>query len=137
MRDQLGLWDMVAFHFLIGNTDGHIKNFSLLYSDSLRTCRLAPAYDVVSTVVYESGTREMALGIGGQRDLSRIDRRCFEEAAARAGLGRTMAMRRFDRLADGLEGALQDVADELTQQGLSGVSEIKERILERGGYHNL
>ena len=137
MRDQLRLWDMVVFHFLIGNTDGHIKNFSLLYSDSLRTCRLAPAYDVVSTVVYESGTREMALGIGGQRELDRIDRRCFEKAAARAGLGRTMAMRRFDRLADGLEKALQDAADELTQQGLSGVSEIKERILERGGYRNL
>lgn len=137
MRDQLKLWDMVTFHYLIGNTDGHIKNFSLLYSDSLRTCRLAPAYDVVSTAVYESSTREMALGIGDQYDLNRIDRRCFEEEAVRAGLGQAMAMKRLDRLADGLERALRDAADELTQQGLPGVQDLRESILEKGGYRNL
>ena len=137
MRDQLKLWDTVVFHYLIGNTDGHIKNFSLLYSDSLRTCRLAPAYDVVSTAVYESSTREMALSIGGQYDLGRIDRKCFEEEAARAGLGRAMAMKRLDRLADGLERALRDAAEELTQQGLPGAEDLRERILEKGGYRNL
>ena len=137
MRDQLKLWDTVAFHYLIGNTDGHIKNFSLLYSESLRTCQLAPAYDMVSTAVYDSSTRDMALSIGGQYALERIGRSHWEEEAVRAGLGRQMAMRRFDRLAEGFEKALQDAADELMQQGFSGALGMRERILERGGYRNL
>ena len=26
--DQLKLWDICVFNYLVGNTDGHIKNFS-------------------------------------------------------------------------------------------------------------
>lgn len=40
-------------------------NLSLLYSQDLKGVRLAPAYDVVSTAIYESSTKEMALNIGG------------------------------------------------------------------------
>ena len=40
-------------------------NLSLLYSQDLKGVRLAPAYDVVSTAIYESSTKEMALSIGG------------------------------------------------------------------------
>ena len=54
-----------------------------------------------------------------------------------AGLGQAMAMKRLDRLADGLEGALRDAADELTQHGLPGVRDLRESILEKGGYRNL
>ena len=32
ISDQLKLWDMLVFDYFIGNTDAHIKNFSLLYS---------------------------------------------------------------------------------------------------------
>jgi len=41
---------MVINHF-VKNGDGHLKNYGLIYSD-LGNIRLAPAYDVVSTVVY-------------------------------------------------------------------------------------
>ena len=44
------------FNYLIGNTDNHIKNLSLLYSEDLKSIRLAPAYDIVSTVIYKSST---------------------------------------------------------------------------------
>lgn len=40
-------------------------NLSLLYSQDLKGVRLAPAYDVVSTAIYGSSTKEMALSIGG------------------------------------------------------------------------
>ena len=40
-------------------------NLSLLDSQDLKGVRLAPAYDVVSTAIYESSTKEMALSIGG------------------------------------------------------------------------
>ncbi len=61
IADQQRLWDMIVFNYLLGNTDAHIKNFSLLYGKDLHSIRLAPAYDMVSTTVYESSTREMAL----------------------------------------------------------------------------
>ena len=35
-------------------------NLSLLYSQDLKGVRLVPAYDVVSTAIYESSTKEMA-----------------------------------------------------------------------------
>ena len=44
-------------------------NLSLLYSQDLKGVRLAPAYDVVSTAIYESSTKEMALSIGGKHYL--------------------------------------------------------------------
>lgn len=39
VQDQLRLWDIIVFNYLIGNTDAHIKNFSLLYGPSLRYCQ--------------------------------------------------------------------------------------------------
>ena len=62
--DQGKLWDIIVFCYLLGNTDAHVKNFSLLYGRDLRSIRLAPAYDLVSTTVYESSTREMSFYIG-------------------------------------------------------------------------
>lgn len=41
----------LAFMVLSGNSDAHLKNWSLLYPDGMKP-RLAPVYDVVSTVVY-------------------------------------------------------------------------------------
>ncbi|WP_029029218.1 type II toxin-antitoxin system HipA family toxin [Salinarimonas rosea] len=41
----------VVFCVLIGNADMHLKNWSLIYPDR-RTPRLAPAYDLVSTIAF-------------------------------------------------------------------------------------
>jgi len=43
----------LAFMVLSGNADAHLENWSLLYPDGVIP-RLAPAYDLVSTVVYPS-----------------------------------------------------------------------------------
>ena len=45
----------LAFMVLSGNADAHLKNWSLLYPDGVHA-RLAPVYDVVSTVVYSLPT---------------------------------------------------------------------------------
>lgn len=88
LTDQLKLWDMLIYDYLIGNTDNHIKNLSLLYSENLKTVSLAPAYDIISTVIYQGTSREMAIGIGGERNIDHITREHFINAASDAGLGK-------------------------------------------------
>ncbi len=34
LEDQLKLWDIYVFNYLVGNTDNHIKNLSLLYGEN-------------------------------------------------------------------------------------------------------
>ena len=77
VTDQLKLWDIIVFDYLIGNTDAHIKNFSLLYDKDLRQIRLAPAYDIVSTVIYEQSIRDMSFRISGTMALDDMSRDSF------------------------------------------------------------
>ena len=130
VEDQLKLWDRIVFTYLSGNTDAHIKNISLLYSPNLKGIRLAPAYDLVSTAVYESSTRDMAFSIGGVFRLDEIDRDAFRRAAKDAGLGERMALQRLDRMAEAFPAALLASAEALEAQGLPKVKEIAEKIAE-------
>ena len=93
--DQLKLWKIIVFNYLIGNTDGHIKNFSLLYGPDLKNVRLAPAYDIINETGYEGMTRRMSFAIGGEYQIDSITRESFILAAHEAGLGERMAMKRF------------------------------------------
>jgi len=137
LKDILRLWQMLVFNFLIGNTDGHIKNFSLLYDASFRRMHLAPAYDIVSTTVYPGSSREMSLFIGGKSSIEEIRRADFALAAEEAGLGTSAAMRQFDRLAHGFGKALHAAADTLQDEGFPAAKSIHDRILETSGYRNL
>lgn len=134
INDQLKLWDTLVFDYLIGNTDNHIKNLSVVYSPDMRTIRLAPAYDIVSTCIYRESSRQMAIGIGGEFDIDRITRKQFEIAAEEAGLGRRMAMGRFERMADRFESTLKEIALALSEMGLQETNAICDKILRSGGY---
>jgi serine/threonine-protein kinase HipA len=72
--------------FLLGNSDAHGKNFSLLY-DPATGVRLAPLYDVVSTAVYDGLTPRLAMAIGGEDDPSQVDLLSWERLGAESGLG--------------------------------------------------
>ena len=127
------LWDICIFNFLIGNTDNHIKNFSLLYSENLKYVRLAPAYDIISTMIYENSAEDMAMSIGGVYDINKIDRQAFERQARNVGLGSNMAMRRFDDMVLKFSDAIYNAKLELQKQGYDGVEEIYNKILSNSG----
>jgi len=55
----------VVLFALVGNCDGHLKNFSLL--ETPQGLRLSPLYDVVNTALYDGCDRELALSIGGAK----------------------------------------------------------------------
>ena len=133
IADQLKLWDRIVFSYLVGNTDSHIKNLSLLYGPEGKGIRLAPAYDLLSTAVYESSTRDMAFSIGGKYSLDEIRREDFRPAARQAGIGERLALRRFDDLKEKLPEALRSAAGELLAQGFAAAPELAETILRKGG----
>ena len=52
-RDVTGLLRRTTFNMAVGNADAHAKNFSILHEPDGLTVRLAPLYDVLSTVALE------------------------------------------------------------------------------------
>jgi len=70
---ESGTYDFLrrlVFSVLIGNSDMHLKNWSLLYPDR-RTPVLSPAYDFVSTLPYIPNDT-LALSFGGSRSLGEL-----------------------------------------------------------------
>ncbi len=74
--DVVNFCEMVLFSFLTGNTDMHLKNFSLIY-DPASGPVLSPAYDMLSTaLVNPADDEDMALTLNGKK--KRIKRSDFE-----------------------------------------------------------
>ena len=133
ISEQNKLWSQICFNFMIGNTDAHIKNFSLLYSNNLKGITLAPAYDIVSTRIYNM-TNEMSMYIGDELSINKMDRKTFSDASKEVGLSERMAMKIFDDIANEFEYSIKEAAVVLAEQGISGVDELKDMIINNGGY---
>ena len=84
--DQLKLWDICIYNYLIGNADDHIKNLSLLYDEELKQIRLAPAYDIVSTFIYKETSTKMGLKIGSESDLKKNNEKIFQGSSTQCWL---------------------------------------------------
>lgn len=70
---------------LVGNCDGHLKNFSLLETDA--GLRLSPLYDVVNTAYYPEHDQGLALSIDGKKELfSAVKRPLLERFGLSIGL---------------------------------------------------
>jgi serine/threonine-protein kinase HipA len=72
--DVINFWEQVLFCWITGNTDMHLKNFSL-YSIHEQTYNLTPAYDMLSTaLVMPEDKEELALTLNGKkRKITRDD----------------------------------------------------------------
>jgi serine/threonine-protein kinase HipA len=101
--DLARLLDAVIFNYLIGNNDAHGKNFSLLYhgiGTNDPEIRLAPLYDLVSTIYYPELSRNMAMKIGGEYSSEKVMPKNFEKLAEEARLGKPLVSSRVRELAD-------------------------------------
>ncbi|SFU92342.1 HipA domain-containing protein [Butyrivibrio sp. INlla21] len=136
IEDQSKLLERIIFNFLIGNTDCHLKNYALLYSPDLKSVRLSPAYDIVSTRVYNS-IPEMSFYIGGELDINNINRDSFIKSAEDVGLSNRVVETTFDRLSDRFEKSLKEAAESLTNSGFVAAKKLKNDILKTGGYSHL
>jgi serine/threonine-protein kinase HipA len=99
-RDVTSLLGRTTFNMAVGNADAHAKNFSLLHEADGRTVRLAPLYDVLSTIALEltdSAGRPMRadthLGqrVGGQTDIRKVTTADLVNEAVTWGIRRRSA----------------------------------------------
>jgi len=65
-NDLSQFYKMIVMNYLLKNGDAHMKNFGILYTADKHKRFLAPAYDVVNTVVYNSHDKP-ALTLNGKK----------------------------------------------------------------------
>lgn len=135
LKDQIQLLDILILDFLIGNTDNHIKNMALIYSCDLCQCHLAPAYDLVSTMLYKESTSEMSISVAGERDWKKISRKTFIDAASEIGISSKVIAGEYDRLAHQLPEALEKASSALEREGYQNCRRMKEEVLSMNRMH--
>lgn len=107
----------VAFNVLVGNADAHGKNFSFLH-DPDRAIRLAPLYDIMSTVVlsHPAGpvSTTLALFVNDRHDINEVDVDDLVAEAARWGLTSAASRRIVGDLLERLPPAIDSASDTLS-----------------------
>lgn len=102
-KDVLSLLNWVIFNYLIGNSDAHGKNISLLLLPE--GPMLAPFYDLLSTRIYAHyGLAEgLAMKIGGESDPGSIQKKHWEQFAEEVGIKPRLVLTRVADLANKIE----------------------------------
>ena len=84
LLDLVNFWEVVLFSWITGNSDMHLKNFSL-YSKRKGEYVLTPAYDLLSTLlVMPEDTEELALNLNGKK--RKIKKQDFTVSMLNSGL---------------------------------------------------
>lgn len=92
--DKLYFFELLLFSFVTGNSDMHLKNFSMILSSN--GWALAPAYDLLNVkLANPADDEEMALTLAGKK--KKISRLHFDELADRLGLTKIQRDRAYKR----------------------------------------
>jgi serine/threonine-protein kinase HipA len=84
MLDLVNFWEVVMFSWIMGNSDMHLKNFSLI-SKEAGNYVLSQAYDLINVhLVFPEDTEELALTLDGRKKT--ISRNNFVRAMESSGL---------------------------------------------------
>lgn len=102
--DALHYFELVAFSFIIGNADMHLKNFSMFENEEGQFT-LSPAYDLVSTkLVLKKETEQMALTLNGRKN--RLTKKDFIQLAENLSITKKQMENSFHSFSQKLESAL-------------------------------
>lgn len=113
LQDRRDFVRLILFNYLVGNCDAHAKNYSLALQGTTLV-RLAPAYDLLSTTLYDGDfgsqlSRSMGMRIGKHANIDKVDAHDFSLLAADLGLSDSVLQ--TERMQ--LETALMDAQDSM------------------------
>jgi len=127
--DSLKFLDLITFNYLIGNADGHGKNFSLLYNGNKP--ELAPAYDLLSTAIYPELSKKMAMKIGEKYEPREIYLWHFLKHVPDTKLAQSSMKKRIHAMGEKVLYEFPKLVEELGQEDLnSNVYEDIFKIVE-------
>jgi serine/threonine-protein kinase HipA len=98
--------DALILNMLIGNADAHGKNYSMIYRGGER--RLAPFYDLVSTVAWPDLSTRLAMNIGNGKNVNDVNPDHFRRMAEEAALGWPMVRERIAALSGKVVATLEE-----------------------------
>jgi len=127
--DAVKFIEQIVFSYLIGNTDAHAKNFSILHNGG--EIFLSPAYDLLSSEVYPEKdiSREIAMTINGKGKYAVVTRKDFNALYEQLGLNPVNTTRLLKNKFARVVKAAESVRDELNSAQLSK-SGVYDSIIE-------
>jgi serine/threonine-protein kinase HipA len=136
-EDVDGFVDALAFNWLIGGTDAHAKNYSVLHRAGGRV-RLAPLYDLASALLYPEldPTRiKLAMRIGSEYRVLAVRARHWRELARALRVDEGATLARISHLATRMPGAVAAVRRRLDTPGLDQgrIARLEAVIATRAG----
>ena len=119
----------IMLNWIVGGTDAHAKNFSMLIGPHGRG-RLAPLYDVASILPYDADLRrlKMATKIGWKYVLDEVHSRHWAKFATEARLPSADVIDMGSTMAQMLPAAFAQIVDDARANGLD--HPIQQRMIE-------
>ncbi len=137
VRQALIEW--VIFNYLVGNSDSHSKNISMLWKDG--RWRLAPTYDLLSVAVYSEDPEklhDLAFTIGGETRYAWITGARWLEFSNDLGVGYRYVQRALLRLSSRVrsqaEALVKDLSSRLSIEERGLIEKILALIQVHAGY---
>lgn len=128
-RARLELLKLCLFNLIIGNGDAHGKNMSLLYV-APQTVTLAPAYDILCTIIYESQYQpKTAMKYGGKYRFREIGLAQLEKLATDNGLAPAYVLKQYQLLCQAMSEQGRGLAKELNGNSLTA-SRVYDEIMQ-------
>ena len=123
-------WTTTTYNWIIGGTDAHAKNYSVLLSGA--QVRLAPLYDVASALAYDdmyAARLRMAMKIGGEYGLDSVHGRHWRRFAQANRLDADETIARIDELAERAGDAFATAGKDKAVRALR--SQLPARLADR------
>jgi serine/threonine-protein kinase HipA len=126
--------DALVVNWLIGGTDAHAKNYSILISGSV--IRLAPLYDIASILAYPSidpRKAKLAMKIGDRYGLMDVSLSDWRKLSATCKLDEDQVLSRISSMARELPDRLSDEVKTMRKHGLNHrvIDVLSDVLLQR------
>jgi serine/threonine-protein kinase HipA len=139
--DVSSLLRRTTFNMAVGNADAHAKNISIMHESDGPVIRLAPLYDVLSTIALEltdgagrpmQADTHLGQRVGGRTDIRMVTAADLVDEAATWGIRRRTALAIVSETLDQVRSAISAAPGDETAPGdqrvLAAIREQAERI---------